>query len=114
MAYLDLNMPQAFLEELGQAGVDFTSYDELLSLLGEDATMTEWVGSNDAFRAAEWSVYETEDAQLIDAWDTWLNTEIGTVEDDAAYGEILVRLDQLLNEHLAETDSDVTAPVPGK
>lgn len=104
MAYLDLNIDPPFVEEMSQAGLDFTSYDELLALLGEDATLAEWVASNDAFREAEGAVYATEDAQLIDAWNTWLDTEVGTVEDSAAYGEILIRLDQLLTEQLTDTN----------
>lgn len=104
LAYLDLNFDLPFVEEMSQAGVDFTSYDELLALLGEDVTLAEWVASNDAFRAAERAVYATEDAKLIDAWNTWLDTEVGTIEDSAAYGEILIRLDQLLTEQLTDTN----------
>ena len=78
-AYIDLNIDPMYVEEQAQAGMEFTSYDELLALLGEDMTLTEWVNSNDAFRAAERSVYDTEDAQLIDAWNEWLSAEIGTI-----------------------------------
>ena len=100
MAYIELNYDPAYVEEMAQAGIDLTPFDELLALLGEDVALTEWVASNDAFRAAEWSVYETEDAQLIDAWNTWLETEMGSLDDAAAWEVLQSRLDQLINEQL--------------
>jgi hypothetical protein len=114
LAYIDLNFDPLAIDEMAQGGVDFSSYDELLTILGEDATLTEWVTSYDAFRMAERYVYETEDAQLIDAWNNWLGiAEIGSIEDQAAYGEILVRLDQLINEQLTPTDGDTGPALTG-
>jgi septal ring factor EnvC (AmiA/AmiB activator) len=62
LAYIDLNVDPLFVEEMVQAGTDFTPYDELLATLGEDVTLAEWVSSYDAFRMAERYVYETDDA----------------------------------------------------
>jgi hypothetical protein len=113
-AYIDLSLDPVFIEEMAQAGTDLASYDELLAILGEEVTLAEWVTSYDAFRMAERYVYETEDAQLIDAWNNWLGIEeIGSIEDLAAYGEILVRLDQLINEQLTPTDGDTGPALTG-
>jgi hypothetical protein len=107
MAYMDLNMAPEYVGELARAGWDFASYDELLAVLGEDMTLTEWIDSNSAFWTAEQYVYMTDDRQLIDAWNAWLGMpEIGSLEDQAAYAEILVRLDHLINERLALTTGD--------
>jgi hypothetical protein len=100
-AYVDMNLDSTYVDQLAQAGTDLSSYDEVLALLGEDMTLTEWVNYS-GFRAAERAVYATEDAPLIDAWNTWLDAEVGTPEDDAAWSEVLLRLDQL-----ALTTSDI-------
>jgi chromosome segregation ATPase len=94
-AYIDLNLDAMYVEERAQAGTDFAPFDELLATLGEDMTLTEWVNSSSSFRMADQYVYKTEDTQLIDAWNEWLGAEIGSVEEESAYNEVLLRLDQL-------------------
>lgn len=105
-AYVDLNLDPTYLDELAQAGTDFAPADELLATLGEDMTLVEWAASGKAFRAADQYVYDTEDAQLIDAWNEWLSADIGSAEEMAAYDEIYFRLDQLINEQPAPTSND--------
>jgi hypothetical protein len=105
-AYVDLNFDPMFVEEMAQAGTDFAPFDDLLATLGEDMTFEQWAASGRAFGAAERYVYDTDDAQLIDAWNEWLDTEIGSAEEGAAYDEVLLRLDQLINEQPAPADSD--------
>jgi cell division protein FtsB len=105
-AYVDLMADPMYVEEMAQAGTDFAPFDDLLATLDEDMTFVEWAASSRAFTAAERYVYDTEDAQLIDAWNEWLNAEIGSAEELAAYSEILLRLDQLINEQPTPVNND--------
>jgi cell division protein FtsB len=105
-AYVDLNFDEMYVDEMAQAGTDFAPFDDLLATLGEDMTFEQWAASGRAFGAAERYVYDTNDAQLIDAWNEWLNTEIGSAEDLAAYDKIVLRLDQLINEQPTPANSD--------
>jgi hypothetical protein len=105
-AYIDLNFNPMYVEEMAQAGTDFAPYDDLLATLGEDMSFEQWASSGRAFGAAERYVYRTDDAQLIDAWNEWLDAEIGSDEEWAAYGAMVLRLDQLINEQPTPTNSD--------
>jgi hypothetical protein len=98
-AYVDLNFDSMYVEEMAQAGTDFAPFDDLLATLGEDITLVQWVASGQAFEAAEDSVYDTHDPQLIGAWNLWL-------DGLDSYDEILLRLDQLINEQPTSVSSD--------
>lgn len=113
IAYLDLNNDAAFVQQVVQSGWNATTADELLAQLGEDVTLEEWVNSGSAFLAADRSVYLTEDATLIDAWNTWLVTEPGSLEEAAAYGDVLFRLAYLINEPLSVVDEPSAPPLVG-
>ena len=101
IAYLDLNNDPAFVQQVVQSGWSAATADDLLAQLGEDVTLEEWVNSGSAFSAADRSIYLTGDATLIDAWNLWLDTEPGSLEEAAAYGDVLFRLAYLINEPLS-------------
>lgn len=104
LVLMELNFGSDLLDELTQAGVDVTVFDDLLAQLGRDETIEEWAASWDdfdgAWAEADRAVRATNDEALNDHWRAWNMAEPGT-EDEASAGlAMYVRVFELMLERL--------------
>lgn len=95
-AYFEMNLSPAYLDRLTQGGADLAKYDALLASLGESSTASEWVTGPLSFWALDQAVITTGDAQLIDAWNTWVAAEVGSIAEEVAIHSFIVRINQML------------------
>lgn len=98
--YLSLDWLPEDVEAMQQVGVDTASADALLEELGRTEAWVDWVETADVWLMRDTAVTSIGDDALTDAWVRWLEAEIGSVEEMAAWAEFHSRLAFLILDPL--------------
>lgn len=101
-AYLRLDWLPEDVAAMEDAGIDLGVPNALLQELGEDEVWTEWAGSTDAWVMRDRYMLEIGDDALMEAWARYWDAEIGSAEEMAALTEFDIRLAYLILEPLVE------------
>ncbi len=99
--YIGLHLSPEPLANLELAGADFALADDVLSALGESQTLTEWAGFASAMRR-DGAIRAIGDDTLDGAWSRWMEEDVASIEEAAAWYEMWWRLSWLLLNPLSE------------
>jgi hypothetical protein len=98
LAYIELEVEPDVFIEAQDLGVDMSIGDELLATLGENETWSEWSDSSARWMMRDRAFAETGDAELGDAYERWMEAEVGSDDGLAAWVDMSLRLVQLIVE----------------
>jgi hypothetical protein len=106
----------AWLPEEAQAlttdGLDTSSPDAILASLGQEEAFLDWVELRNAWVQFENALSATQDAELAQHYESYMDSEIGSREEAIALNEMTFRLTELLIGPLMDEAARCVRPAP--